>query len=309
MVGGAWKSTMKSSRMAEPGESLQLLVDPMCNLFAGLVLLSVFLALFAGKSEGDPKAEPGRSPRFANEELLRKRIAEIAEEMNQTRSANSTLSAQTGTATPLPPLRAVEKALAEADQASPGQAPIPAATLQQALESEQERLRQQSAALANEIQGLRKETTRLRERSDQLSRQVPARAGNEEEVRVRLPRARPTEKIPLYLLLAGGKIYPVQSPNGAENDDHVDRQRSPMEDQITPRAGQGLSAGRETDDFLRRIDVQRCYPVLVVYADSFPQYQQHRKSLEAMNLPFGWEPRENGSPLRLSARGFKPEAQ
>ena len=300
---------MKSGRTTEPGESLQLLVDPMCNLFAGLVLLSVFLALFAGRSEGNPKAEPSRSSRFANEELLRRRIQETKEEADTIRSKNSTLSVQAGTGASLPSLGAVEKALAEADQASPANGPISTENLRQALESEQAKLRQQASSLANEIQGLRKETVRLRERWDQLSRQTTPREGAEEDVRVRLPRARPTEKIPLYLLFSAGKVFPTQLPSGAEDDKHVDRQRSPSEDQIVPRAGQGLSVGRETEDFLRRIDVSRCYPVLVVYADSFPQYQRVRRSLETMNLAFGWEPRENGAPLRLSARGFKPEAQ
>ena len=128
-------------------------------------------------------------------------------------------------------------------------------------------------------------------------------------MRVRLQRARPTEKIPLYLLIAGGRLFPAQFPNGAEDEEHVERQRSPAEDRILPRPHHGIPPGKEAEDYLRQIDPAQCYPVLVVYADSFPEYQKIRRILEKMNLSFGWEPRENGVPLRLSARGFKPEAQ
>lgn len=303
------ESAMKSDRMPEQGESLQLLVDPMCNLFAGLVLLSVFLALFAGRQSGDPRVSAGTVSRFANEEILQRRLRETDEEIQLVEKNNKDLGEKTSAISSRPPLEAVEKALAEVDRGKPSDASFSVEDLQRALEAERDKIRERDLALANEMEGLKQERTRLGERWEKLSRTAPQASGEGGEIRVRLPRARPTEKIPLYLLIAGGRLFPAQLPGGAEDEEHVERQRSPSEDRVLPRPHRGLSSDQEVEDYLRQIDSGQCYPVLVVYADSFPEYQKIRRVLEKMNLGFGWEPRESGAPLRLSARGFKPEAQ
>ncbi|NCZ96981.1 hypothetical protein EBZ02_07510 [bacterium] len=232
---------MKQGRAVEPGESLQLLVDPMCNLFAGLVLLSVFLALFAGRNQGAPTKESAESGRFANQELLQKRSAETRDAIAEIRAANETLASRLGTGAVLPPLEAVEKAVAEADEATRGEAVISCKTLQQALESELENLQGELVSLTNEAEGLKKETARLQERQEKLSRQKAAGTDGNQEVTLRIPRARPTDKTPVYLLLSGGKVFPAQLPSGLEDDAHVERQRSPSEDRIFPKSGRGNS--------------------------------------------------------------------
>lgn len=300
---------MKIDRMPEQGESLQLLVDPMCNLFAGLVLLSVFLALFAGRNQGEERVDSASGSRFANEELLQRRTLETQLEAEAVRKKNEAMAHRQVPNANLPPLDAVNKALAEADQMHQGPAGFSVQELREALEKELEKINAQILSLQNEAEGLKKEGARLEERWESLHSSLPAEGNPSGEVRLRLPRARPTDKIPLYLLLSGGSVYPAQLPDGAEDEAHVERQRTPTEDKILPRSNRGLSAGSETDGFLQQIDRSRCYPVLVVYADSFPLYQQLRRTLEKMEISYGWEPRENGVPLRLSARGFKPEAQ
>ena len=300
---------MKTERTVEPGESLQLLVDPMCNLFAGLVLLSVFLALFAGRQQGESARPSSEGSRFSGQELLQKRSAETREAIAEIQEANETLASRLGEGATLPSLDAVEKAVAEADEASRGQALITTKTLQQALEAELEKLQQERVSLSNETEGLKKETTRLTERLGKLSRSGEGATAGGREVILRIPRARPTEKVPVYILLSGGKGFPAQLPSGAEDNSHVERQRSPAEDVIYPKPGRGLSRGKEMENYLRQIPADRCYPVLVVYPDSFSQYEEIRKILEGYKLGFGWEPRENGVPLRLSGSGFKPEAQ
>lgn len=300
---------MKSGRNTEVGESLQLLVDPMCNLFAGLILLSVFLALFAGRNQGDSRVEPGEETRFANEELLKKRTQETRDEVERLGKENQAMAERISPDSSLPALDAVEKALAEADQASRQEPAISRERMQLALEAEVGRLQKEVASLENEAAGLQKETLRLQERQRLLGGEMSGTRALGGQVRLRLPRARPTEKIPLYLLISGGKVFPAQLPSGAEDETHVERQRSPEEDRVFPRADKGISPGKDTEQFLRQMDGSRCYPVLVVYADSFPQYLAVRRKLEQMDLSFGWEPRENGAALRLSAHGFKPEAQ
>lgn len=292
-------------------EAMQLLVDPMCNFFAGLVFLSVLVALLAKNQPPSPwrDGETGRT--FANEELLAARLAEVQEATEELSKKNREAAEALGSGASLPSLRAVEKALAETSSvASGGESPKEIrAGLEGALTRERDRLRSRHETLGNEIAALKKESVRLEGRLGLLEKEAEGAERSGREVRVRLPLARSSTQAPLYILVSGGKFYPLQGPDGREDETHVVRERSVAADEIKPRPGRGLAPGEETDKFLRRIDPHHQYPVLVVYADSFSAYQEVRAQLESRQQPFGWEPRPTGSPLRLSAQGFKPEVQ
>jgi len=292
-------------------EAMQLLVDPMCNFFAGLVFLSVLVALLAKNQPPSPwrDGEAGRT--FANEELLTARLAEVREATEELSRRNREAAEALGAGPSLPSLSAVEKALAETLSAASGgeSSKEVRAGLEGALSRERDRLRGRHETLGNEIVALKEESVRLEGRLGLLGKKSEGKEEAGREVRVRLPLARSSTQAPLYIMVSGGKFYPLQGPDGREDETHVVRERSVAADEIKPRAGRGLAPGEEMDEFLRRIDSRHQYPVLVVYADSFEAYQGVRAQLESRQQSFGWEPRPTGSPLRLSAQGFKPEVQ
>ena len=293
-----------------PDEAMQLLVDPMCNFFAGLVFLSVLVAVLAEKQSSSPWPEEEKGKAFANEELLRARLAEIRLETEELQKENRRLAEGLESGTSLPSLTAVEKALAQASEDSNGpgglSSPEKRAGLKGALIRERDRLRGRYDTLGNEIAALREESIRLQGR---LSRLAPPGDGTADspEVRVRLPLARAANQSPLYVMVSGGKFYPLQDPAGREDDSHVVRERTEVADVVQPREGRGLSTVAAMEKFFAGMDSQRHYAVLVVYADSFPQYEALRKIMESRQEAFGWEPRPVGAPLRLTAQGFKPE--
>lgn len=293
--------------------AMQLLVDPMCNFFAGLVFLSVLVALLARNEPQSPWREEMEGRTFANPELLTTRVAEIREEIQRLERQNREAAARMGAEITLPSLTAVQKAMAEAlgdEDASGAGTPTEArARLEGALIRERDRLRSRQENLGNEIAALREEKSRLQGRLGVLGKQTADMAATGSDVRVRLPLARSAEQTPLYILVSGGRCYPLQDATGKEDDTHVVRKRSVAADEVSPREGRGLSAGPEMEKFLQRLDARRQYPVLVVYADSFAEYQALRMILEARQQPYGWEPRPVGMPLRLSAQGVKPEVQ
>jgi len=291
------------------GESLQLMVDPMCNFFAGLVFLSVLAAVLSKNQSGSPwhEGEAGRT--FANEELLDKRLAELREETRNLQNQNRTASKNTTETASLPSLKAVEKALADAvgDTEGGGSGSVSEANarLEGGLMRERDRLRSRFDVLGNELVALGKETTRLEGRLGILKKRTPS-SGAGGEVKVRLPISNKASQSPLYIIVSGGQCYPLQLPSGREDETYVERVRTPEEDQVRPRPNRGL-APNEMEKFFRQIDRNQQYPVLVVYADSFGEYQKLRSMLEGMQQPYGWEPKAVGSPIRLTAQGFKPE--
>jgi len=293
-----------------PDAALQLLVDPMCNFFAGLVFLSVLVAVLAKKQSPSPWPEEEQGKAFANEELLRARLAEIRVETEELKKENRRLAERLETGASLPSLTAVEKALAQAAEDSTGPGGLSStekrAGLQGALVRERDRLRGRNDTLGNEVTVLREESIRLQGR---LARLAPSGGGSGDfpEVRVRLPLARAAQQSPLYVMLSGGKFYPLQDAAGREDDSHVVRERTEVADVVQPRQGKGLASVAAMEKFFAEMDSQRHYAVLVVYADSFAQYEALRKILESRQQAFGWEPRPVGAPLRLTAQGFKPE--
>ena len=290
------------------GESLQLMVDPMCNFFAGLVFLSVLAAVLSKNQSGSPwhEGEAGRT--FANEELLDKRLAELREETRNLQSQNRTASKNTTETASLPSLEAVEKALAEAVGDAEGVGGRSAsevnARLEGALMRERDRLRSRFDVLGNELVALGKETVRLEGRLGILKEKTSS--GVNDEVKVRLPISKKANQNPLYIIVSGGRCYPMQLPSGQEDETHVERERTPEEDRVRPRSNRGLAAN-EMEKYFRQVDRNQQYPVLVVYADSFKEYQKLRSMLEGMQQPYGWEPKPVSSPIRLTAHGFKPE--
>jgi hypothetical protein len=284
------------------------MVDPMCNFFAGLVFLSVLAAVLSKNQSGSPwhEGEAGRT--FANEELLDKRLAELREETRNLQSQNRTASKNTTETASLPSLGAVEKALAEAVGDAEGVGGRSAsevnARLEGALMRERDRLRSRFDVLGNELVALGKETVRLEGRLGILKEKTSS--GVNDEVKVRLPISKKANQNPLYIIVSGGRCYPMQLPSGQEDETHVERERTPEEDRVRPRSNRGLAAN-EMEKYFRQVDRNQQYPVLVVYADSFKEYQKLRSMLEGMQQPYGWEPKPVGSPIRLTAQGFKPD--
>jgi hypothetical protein len=172
------------------GDSLQLMVDPMCNFFAGLVFLSVLAAVLSKNQSGSPWHEGEARRTFANEELLDKRLAELREETRNLQNQNRTASKSTTETASLPSLEAVEKALAEAVGDAEGVGGRSAsevnARLEGALMRERDRLRSRFDVLGNELVALGKETVRLEGRLGILKKKTTS-PGAKDEVKVRLP--------------------------------------------------------------------------------------------------------------------------
>ena len=169
---------------------------------------------------------------------------------------------------------------------------------------ERDRLRSRFDVLGNELVALGEETVRLEGRLGILKEKTSS--GVNDEVKVRLPISKKANQNPLYIIVSGGRCYPMQLPSGQEDETHVERERTPEEDRVRPRSNRGLAAN-EMEKFFRQVDRNEQYPVLVVYADSFKEYQKLRSMLEGMQQPYGWEPKPVGSPIRLTAQGFKPD--
>jgi len=185
---------MSRKSLQESGDSLDLLLDTMCNLFGGIVFIALLVAMLAGDGARQ-RAEP---PRSDTEEVLRRQIEQLAEEKDaifrKLAEKRDDLAQLLEKVSPekmgeLASLKARQENLQNELEKSTEEASLSpdARSIQEKLSKEMERQKKAALALENEQKAFEKEIQRLKERGKDLA--AKSRQLAEERVQsVRLPR-------------------------------------------------------------------------------------------------------------------------
>ena len=313
---------MKRARMAPP-DSLEMLLDTMCNTFGGIILIALLIALFARESNS-PTAPP-QSHRESLE-MFRERIDQAEADLAKALALEQELEARVTNPAQAHLLRlleqrdqvrnAAESLVADLKAAS---TPSPTApTLAQTV-SRIESLDSQNAGaeallLEQKHQGARwkgriaEQGRGLQVLSNRLA-QVTAR----QTQRVRLPQERATTKGHLYLIVRHGRVYPLYSfldglpvPNTIslrwiQESEFSRRIETVPEAGIRPQADAAALAA-----MLRAIPANQIYLVFQVFPDSFEAFNLAKAAAVAAGFDYTWEPRLENTPLRLGAGAPPP---
>lgn len=196
-----------SLRHAKPPDSLELLLDTMCNLFGGVVLLAVLVTLLAKQEKGaevDVNAE--------SRAMLQKRIAQVEAEQYDLRSKQDELEAQIA-ANPakerlsmLSERKQLQRQLdllreqASAGQAQATNAPSsdPAERLRQ-LEAEKKAVELQRSRLENSLATVQEAQRLTLQREKDLQRRFAETSAKQVQA-LRLPQERETGKSAFWIL-------------------------------------------------------------------------------------------------------------
>ena len=220
---------MRNRRGGAPADSLELLLDTICNMFGGIVFIAMLLSMFASAS---------------GESIARSRTG---------LSASGAVSLSRTVAAKRAELQSAEAALRDV-QAAAGMAPVDAAVdraammelLNQSITEAQERLEQANAMLdrvrdrtgsvQQQLQDAKERADELAASADDIQKQIRTqRASRVSEAR--LPVRRETPKKPFHLAVRYGKVYQLFT---------IDRsgERSLNESDVTVR---DLEGGRRVD--------------------------------------------------------------
>jgi hypothetical protein len=127
---------------------------------------------------------------------------------------------------------------------------------------------------------------------------------------MRLPRERVTSKGASSVIFRYGRIYPLQTAGGNNND--ALKWTPEREDavSVSPIEGKGYLASETAKiaSWASAVSSDRfvaCY----VYIDSIDAFREFRKILQQKNMEIGWEPIQSGSDLVFSSRGTSPNPQ
>jgi hypothetical protein len=284
---------MSSLRRHRPGDSLDLLLDTMCNMFGGIIIISLLMALLSR----DPAAESAGIERAA---AHAREIQQAREELARAQTLQAPLQERLKFSAPLVALAAQREELrkrAELDRAAAQSnnalASISVPTEPSAIETNAA----QKAALTGEIKQL----------NDQLERAQQSR-----QRQLRLPRERDTGKQAFFFVARYGRIYPIHTfQNGERELNNETIHWTSDGDARTANPLRELPANTAIPNFVRLLrDIPRqTYTIhFLVYDDSFPAFLAARQLPLNAGYDTGWEFLDSSRDLTFSSGGSAPPA-
>lgn len=298
-------------RGSTPGsESLELLLDTICNTFGGIVFLAMLVCLLLTQTRprADAETEPaGSQAALTPAELARLdvRLLSLEREIERLDAmVRRSRSAQTLFATPelAERCKAVEVMEVEAD----GQQATRARLLSEIAEAQAAAARARSTRATQEREIRRAEATLAAARAE-LSRAVSERkqlvesavalaAASPKVVHAtgRAPRERSTNKSEFGVMLKYGRLYLMKVLRNGQmevnSEEFVVQPGSPFDTATAkPHAGLPLAEGDLASVLARRFtpfDPEAWYPCLVVYPDSFDVFPAVKAALVALGYEY-----------------------
>ena len=298
-------------RTLAPADSLELLLDTMCNTFGGIILIALLVALLSNTGGPAKEAPPSRA-------LYEQRIA-LAEAELAALNKEAGSRANPDNAAPLAEVALAAKALAaaRADAAAAAadatqQAEAIAATSGAAwavLAGELRALARREVELQNLIAATEAETARLREREAALKAQAQ-RERDAQTVKLRFPKERARTRASLPVICQHGRVYPLRTADGARDGLNINwRTVGADSEESTPVPERGVrlpADGNGWREILRGMGAENVYVAFYVYADSYDAFRAAKEIALEARFEFGIEVVRAGRKLIWGSSGSSP---
>lgn len=284
-----------SRRHRQQPDSLELLLDTICNTFGGIILIALLIALLSRDSTSDAAVQQ-RQQNIERQLAQTKNEADeaqILEAQLEKRSADPGIAAAMALLNERDQLRREIAANREAQRAT-ATAEIPAID-----PSELSRLQERRESATNEIRLL----------TEQIKRETDAR-----KRQLRLPRERVTGKRTFYFIARYGRLYPVHlliEGRRDINSQTIDWSSEPDGERATPRRDMGIDVATALPALARAFNdiPSETYSIhFLVYADSFAAFLNARQIPLGRGYDVGWEFLPEDRPVVFSSRGAAPPA-
>lgn len=292
-------------------ESLDLLLDTLCNVFGGIILISCLLALLTNQKPpvpGDPNGISGTQGR-----LLAERIAAAKSELAglQKISATKKSKGQDELQTLISERNALQATLDRLRKLQPTNSDTtvskdPVGDLA-VLRSEVKALDQRLADAKARVEAAEKKARDLAAQIQSLRSKITAEDEKRIE-RVRFPKERQITKSATNIILKYGAVYPLQDSTGA-NYSGITRVMKGAEDyEAIPKKSEGIPMTNLAT--LRRLlaSYKRggVYVSLCVYPDSFETFRAIKVLVLEAGLDYGFDVFPEHYIITFSPKGTSP---
>jgi uncharacterized protein YlxW (UPF0749 family) len=314
------------ARPTKPEDSLELLLDTMCNAFGGIIMIAILVALLIKDTK---QAEKGPSA-AVQASMVQRKLKQTRDELQSAQELKERLEKQlqqSADAAKLVQERdALQKQVQElAARASAAESLLRSTTDPTEARSKKDAIENKKAELQREMAEMEKNAKELSEKMMKLEKALAdARAKRTIELGPP-PAERQTTKAPFNLIFRSGRLYPLHAlgPNGMTIN-QTDVKWTPVKggQLAEPIPGAGIAAEKDeaaVRDFIAVLKKVKAgldpgaelYVASYVYPDSFAAYLRFKQTLTAANTGIGqgWEPVKLDDELRFGATGFKPGEQ
>lgn len=290
-------------------DSLELLLDTLCNAFGGIILITLLIALM---SQEAPDSTGGAPPNFGPQaELEQQHLTRLSKEVELEAADGKSLEEKIKTVKGAGSSRmsAEQQSLeqrrkVESDEVTRLErrlAAIPddSVNLAKDLDARQLELEDQTNQLTSRSDGLNSGLSRLREQLEKSQSSLVATGQDRTERR--LPKEQlASRKSGIWIVVKHGKIYPVPIRN-------IFSIRALAGGELyKPKEGEGFDILRNSSslvDFFKTINKENVYPAFFVFSDdvSFKAFEKAKKFSISKGFDYTWEPTERD--IALSSEG------
>ncbi|MCA1962959.1 MAG: hypothetical protein LDL31_03320, partial [Prosthecobacter sp.] len=300
-------------------DSLELLLDTLCNVFGGIILIACLLAMLSRPQHQNP-LEP-REVEHESGIILEKQIAQARAELDglQKRRAEQQREEDPSLQPLVQELKTLRRTAEEKRQAIAQQdelAAQKAAQIMRDASTSQARLREQIQEAEKKLALAQKNTEAARQRHAALQQQLADLQLELESVadlqveKLRFPKERQIDKPPAPIILRHGLIYPLYDAKGkpAPGIDHIPSPDGSFT--ALPQPGLGLQPVRDVQkmrEFLPAYVAGGRYLTLYVYPDSFATMRALKRIIHELGLEYGMDLCDEHRVLIFSSVGAKPK--
>lgn len=296
-------------------DSLDLLLDTMCSIFGGIILIAIFIVLVTQDRTDNTPETPS-----AADEMLQRKISVATQDLAEARKLKEALeSAAPGVPQAVvSELEELQKAVVAAREEKAqleGKVGNQVALATEDFTAISKDLSKQTAEanrkgreLGNEIKAHNVELERQRERLSSLAEQIQ-KLRSERTTKLRFPVERTTSKGVFPIIFQYNCIYPLHDYRLEQNTAMIRWTPNGRAQNASPIDGKGWDPQRhhsEIHRLFRSLSKDKFYFALYVYSDSFDCFNRFKEMATESGFDFGWEPVQSGELLRFGSDGHSP---
>jgi len=305
-------------RQVQQSDSLEMLLDTMCNTFGGIILLALLIALLARDTPRD-ETQSRTNPAAGT---VAERIEQARRDLAQAIARQAELERRVGDPEQARLLALIEhREQARATVAAQAEtiqtletAASGTATNQSTVKNLLRRMEAAVMETERRLQAERQQAADLAARREELRRSVAtesnrlAQAAARNVQRLRLPREHATSKQHLYVIARYGRLYPLYRYQNGQPERNTTtlrwQQESPISKRVDPVPGQGIDPEGQSaawQQFLQEFPHDAVFLVFQVYEDTFGAFTTAKAATVAAGVEYTWEPQRTNEVLRLGA--------
>jgi hypothetical protein len=305
---------MKRSLGKASANSLELLLDTICNMFGSIILITLLIVIVTSEQPIDQILDmnqgPDREEIDRRLETARLQIESLQSEIQKERANAPAASADEKNAADLQAKvqaaeAALQSALRDQQTAFDRTSPEFAKTLRE-FKTRLESLAQEITDLENQLADTNRRRPALQAELASLQAAHKGLTGANTE-KIRLPKERTTDKPPFFVICRYNKVYPVDIVNASGNlRPNPAVKILPLDsdsDAFLPKPGEGIPADSQQIRTALSQTPSRFFIVCLVFPDSVEAFRQLRKGLGPVFPDIAWKPQKADDDIILTTAG------